>query len=136
MRFLNIWLFTLVAGVYFAGLMTYTTPEALRKREVAQHGQLVLVRVTRLFQVHLGKTHSYYLDFRYQGRSQSIRVGRSDLEQATVGRYISLRHLECYPDLFLPSYETMTWECISQILIFLGGLYAAFYSIKRLREAE
>lgn len=116
--------------------MVYTTPEIMREQAVARRGHLVQVQVTRLFQVHLGKTHSYYLHFRYQGRNQSISVGRSDLEQATVGKYVSLRHLERYPDLFLPAYETMRWEFVPRVFLFLLGLYAAFCSVKELRESE
>lgn len=136
MRFLSIWLFTLVVGLLFAGLMVYTSPEVLRKREVARHGLLVPVRVTRLSQFHLGKTHSYYLFFRYQDQDRSIRVARNEMEEATVGQLTSLRHLDRYPDLFLPANETMRFEFVPRILLFVFGIYAAFYSISKLREPE
>lgn len=136
MRLLNVWVFTLVGGLLFAGLMVYTTPETLKKREVAEHGRLVPVQVMRLAQVHLGKTHSYYLHFRYQNHTRSIRVARNELEEARTGRLTSLRHLDQYPDLFLPPNETMRFEFVPRVLLFLFGVYAAIYSVKKLREPE
>jgi len=132
MRFLNIWLFVFIAGLFFAGLMLYTTPETLRKREVAQRGRLVEVYVTRLFQVHLGKTHSYYLHFLYQNHKYSINIARNELESLVVGQRTALRHLDKYQDLFLMPGETLRFEFVPCILIFLFGIYGAVYSMKRL----
>jgi len=114
--------------------MLYTVPEALKKYNVARSGHLVAVHVTRLSQVHLGKTHSYYLDFRYKDMNRSIRVARNELEETTVGKSTSLRYLDQYPDLFLPPNETMRFELASQILLFVFSIYAIFYSITKLRE--
>ena len=137
MRYLNVWAVMLFISLYFIGLMLYIAPDRYRQYEVARQGGLVEGLVTRLAQVHLGKTHNYYLDFRYQERAYSIRVARNELEAAVVGQAVPLRHWDRYPDIFLPATETMRGELIAHFLLLVLSAYGAVYSLKLLiTEAE
>ena len=130
-------LLLLLSGV-MALLLLRQVPESRRIERVVQQGRAVIVEVVRGSTVGLGTRAQSYLDFRYAGRSNSLRVSHAFRQRVNNAPTTALLHLPEYPELFLPpDYDSKSQSSsfYGLITLFLGSAgYSLFMLIKKKAE--
>jgi len=81
-------------------------PKFRQMQLVVQQGQLVTIEVIQIMDKRFGQRGSLDVDFRYNGRQQSVSVDYKFFEKVKGQQTAQLLHLPEYPDLFLsPTYD-------------------------------
>ncbi|TGE23197.1 hypothetical protein [Hymenobacter metallicola] len=134
-RLLNQYGLLLLLNGGLALIFLLQLPESWRITRVVEQGRVVPVEVIHGSTVRLGNRAQSYLDFRYAGRSHSVRVSHALRQRVKGAPTIDLLHLPEYPDLFLPpdyNDQSQSNSLYGLLVMFLGFAgYCLFMLIKK-----